>query len=150
MPVEKDYRFDSEYGEVSLEDLFRGRSQLLVCYFMFGPDWDAGCPVCSSDTDGFDRIRVHLERHDVALVAISRAPVDKLIAYRQRMGWTFPWISSLRSSFNFDYGVSFTRESVAGGAEHNFRTIPADQIDPDALPIEGHGRSAFACEDDTV
>jgi predicted dithiol-disulfide oxidoreductase (DUF899 family) len=91
VPVEEDYRFDSEHGEASLGDLFGGRSQLLVYHFMFGPDWDAGCPVCSSVADGFDGIRVHLEHHDVALAAISRAPIEKLVAYRQRMGWSFPW-----------------------------------------------------------
>ena len=90
VPVEEDYRFDAPDGEVALADLFGGRSQLLVYHFMFGPDWDAGCPTCSSLADGFDGIRVHLEHHDVALVAISRAPVDKLIAYRQRMGPQLP------------------------------------------------------------
>ena len=150
VPVEEDYRFDAPDGEVALADLFGGRSQLLVYHFMFGPDWDAGCPTCSSLADGFDGIRVHLEHHDVALVAISRAPVDKLIAYRQRMGWSFPWVSSASNSFNFDYDVSFTQESLAGGAEYNFRAIPVDQIDPAALPIEGHGLSAFAREGGTV
>jgi predicted dithiol-disulfide oxidoreductase (DUF899 family) len=86
----------------------------------------------------------------VALVAISRAPVDKLIAYRRRMGWSFPWVSSAQNSFNFDYDVSFAQESVAGGAEYNFRAIPVAQIDPAALPIEGHGLSAFAREDGAV
>jgi len=150
VPVDQDYRFDGQNGEMSLKDLFGRHSQLLVYHFMFGPDWPEGCPTCSSLADGFDGIRVHLEHHDVALVAISRAPVDKLIAYRQRMGWSFPWVSSARNSFNFDYGVSFTQESVAGGAEYNFREIPVAQIDPGALPIEGHGLSAFAREDGTV
>ena len=116
VPVEEDYTFDSQNGEVSLAGLFGGRSQLLVYHFMFAPEWDAGCPTCSSVADGFDGIRVHLEHHDVALVAISRAPVDKLIAYRRRMGWSFPWVSSAQNSFNFDYDVSFTQPSVAGGA----------------------------------
>jgi predicted dithiol-disulfide oxidoreductase (DUF899 family) len=150
VPVEQDYRFDGEHGEVSLADLFGGRSRLLVYHFMFGPDWPAGCPTCSSVADGFDGIRVHLEHHDVALVAVSRAPAPKLIAYRERMGWNFPWVSSGRNGFNFDFGVSFTRESTVGGAEYNFRAIPAD---PDALPaegVEGHGLSAFAREDGTV
>ena len=115
-------------GEVFLHDLFGGRSQLLVYHFMFGPDWPQGCQTCSSLADGFDGIRVHLEHHDVALVAISRAPVDQLTAYRQRMGWSFPWVSSYRSSFNFDHDVSFTQQSVAGGAEYNFRAIPAAEI----------------------
>ena len=150
VPVDKDYRFDGQNGEVSLKDLFGARSQLLVYHFMFGPDWPEGCPTCSSLADGFDGIRVHLEHHDVALVAISRAPTEKLTAYQRRMGWSFPWVSSARNSFNFDYGVSFTQESMAGGAEYNFRAIPAAQIDPAALPIEGHGLSAFAREDGTV
>jgi predicted dithiol-disulfide oxidoreductase (DUF899 family) len=150
VPLEQEYLFDGPGGEVSLRDLFGGRSQLLVYHFMFGPDWDAGCPVCSSLADGFDGLRVHLEHHDVALTAISRAPVPKLIAYRQRMGWSFPWVSSLRSSFNFDFGVSYTQESVAGGAEHNFRAVPAGQLDPAHLPGEAHGLSAFAREDGVV
>jgi predicted dithiol-disulfide oxidoreductase (DUF899 family) len=147
VPVEKDYRFDGPQGECSLGDLFGGRSQLLVYHFMFDPDWDAGCPTCSSLADGFDGIRVHLEHNDVALVAISRAPIEKLTAYRQRMGWSFPWVSSAKNSFNFDFGVSFTQESVVGGAEYNFRAVPAD---PRMLPVEGHGLSAFAREEGTV
>lgn len=150
VPVEEDYRFDSEHGETSLGDLFGGRSQLLVYHFMFGPDWDAGCPVCSSVADGFDGIRVHLEHHDVALAAISRAPVEKLIAYRQRMGWSFPWVSSYHSSFNVDFGVSYTVQSVAGGAEHNFAPMREAWLDPSVLPAEAHGVSAFARDDDTV
>ena len=114
---------------------------------MFGPDWEAGCPVCSSVADGFDGIRVHLEHHDVALAAVSRAPAEKLTAYRKRMGWSFPWVSSYRSSFNFDFGVSYTPESVAGGAEHNFAPFHPD---PGYLPGEAHGTSAFAREDGTV
>ena len=147
VPLEQDYRFDGPDGETSLHDLFGGRSQLLVYHFMFGPDWEAGCPVCSSVADGFDGIRVHLEHHDVALAAVSRAPAEKLTAYRKRMGWSFPWVSSGDSSFNFDFGVSFTQESAAGGAEYNFREMPAD---PGVLPLEAHGTSAFAREDDTV
>src|SRR5438132_7267213 len=100
VPIDKDYRFDTENGEKSLSHLFRGHSQLLVYHFMFGPDWSEGCPSCSSVADGFDGIRVHLEHHDVALTAVSRAPIDKLTAYRRRMGWSFPWASSLRSDFN--------------------------------------------------
>ena len=147
VPVEQDYRFDGPDGEMSLPDLFGGRSQLLVYHFMFGPDWEAGCPVCSSVADGFDGIRVHLEHHDVALAAVSRAPAEKLTAYRKRMGWSFPWVSSYRSSFNFDFGVSYTRESMAGGAEHNFAPF---HLDPSHLPLEAHGMSAFAREDGRV
>src|SRR3954451_25059717 len=97
VPVEKDYRFETEDGEASLADLFAGNSQLLVYHFMFGPEYTAGCPACSAIADGFDRSHVHLANHDVTLMAISLAPVAKLLAYRQRMGWTFPWASSLDS-----------------------------------------------------
>jgi predicted dithiol-disulfide oxidoreductase (DUF899 family) len=151
VPVNEDYRFGAaDGGDVSLRDLFGHRSQLLVYHFMFGPDWDAGCPVCSSLADGFDGIRVHLEHHDVALAAISRAPADQLAAYRKRMGWSFPWVSSFGTSFNFDFGVSYTAESVAGGAEHNFAPLPEAQLDPRNLPGEAHGLSAFALEDGVV
>src|SRR5207302_2604097 len=108
--VEKDYPFDTDEGKASLSDLFRGRSQLLVYHFMFGPDYKAGCPSCSSIADGFNGIAVHLENHDVALSVVSRAPLAKLQAYKQRMGWTFPWASSVGGEFNFDFNVSFTEE----------------------------------------
>src|SRR3982751_6875407 len=104
--VEKDYRFETEEGEASLADLFAGNSQLLVYHFMFGPDYTAGCPACSAIADGFDRSHVHLANHDVTLMAISLAPVHKLLAYRRRMGWTFPWASSTGSDFNYDFGTS--------------------------------------------
>jgi predicted dithiol-disulfide oxidoreductase (DUF899 family) len=149
--VEAVYRFSAaDGGEVALPDLFGGRSQLLIYHFMFGPDWEAGCPMCSSLADGFDGIRVHLEHHDVALVAVSRAPADKLAAYRNRMGWSFPWMSSSGTSFNVDFGVSYTAESVAGGAEHNFAPLPAALLDPGHLPAEAQGLSAFALEDGIV
>ncbi|MDI9654049.1 DUF899 family protein, partial [Burkholderia cenocepacia] len=106
--VDKTYRFDTEAGQATLDDLFRGRSQLLVYHFMFGPDYKAGCPSCSALADGFDGFAVHLAHHDVTLAAVSRAPLAKLLAYRQRMGWTFPWASSVGSDFNFDFNVSFT------------------------------------------
>jgi predicted dithiol-disulfide oxidoreductase (DUF899 family) len=147
VPVEQDYRFTGPDGQVGLEDLFGGRSQLLIYHFMFAPEWDEGCPTCSNVADGFDGLRVHLEHHDVALVAVSRAPVEKLIAYRKRMGWSFPWVSSAGSSFNFDYHVSFTTGSVTDTAEYNYRAIP---VDPAALPVEGHGLSSFARQDGTV
>ncbi|HET7550200.1 MAG TPA: DUF899 domain-containing protein [Gemmatimonadaceae bacterium] len=122
VPVEKDYRFATEKGEASLMDLFGGRSQLLIYHFMFGPDFKAGCPSCSAIADGFDGSVVHLANHDVALYAVSRAPLAKLQAYRQRMGWTFPWASSFGSDFNFDFGVSITPEQQnEGGTEYNFR-----------------------------
>ncbi len=120
--VEKDYRFDTEQGRVALADLFRGRSQLLVYHFMFGPDYSAGCPSCSMIADGFNGFAVHLANHDVMLWAISRAPLAKLKSYRERMGWTFPWASSSGSDFNSDFSVSFTEEEQrSGGIEYNYR-----------------------------
>src|SRR5271169_173501 len=106
--VEKDYRFETDDGVASLPDLFQRRSQLLVYHFMFGPDYKAGCPSCSSIADGFEGIAVHLANHDVMLWAVSRAPLAKLQAYKRRMDWTFPWASSLGSDFNFDFNVSIT------------------------------------------
>src|ERR1700722_17297957 len=138
--IETDYRFSAAGGgDVSLPDLFGHRSQLLIYHFMFGPDWEAGCPMCSSLADGFDGIRIHLEHHDVALAAVSRAPAEKLAAYRKRMGWSFPWLSSSGTSFNVDFGVSYTAESVAGGAEHNFAPLPAVRLEPRHLPAEAQG-----------
>jgi predicted dithiol-disulfide oxidoreductase (DUF899 family) len=119
--VEKDYRFDTDEGPASLPDLFRGRSQLLIYHFMFGPDYEAGCPACSAIADGFNGSVVHLEHHDVQLMAVSRAPIDKLQAYKQRMGWSFPWASSGGSDFNYDFNVSVTGEQQRGGElEYNF------------------------------
>lgn len=103
--IENDYRFDTEEGNASLADLFRGRSQLLIYHFMFGPDYTAGCPACSAIADGFNGLEVHLAKHDVTLSAVSRAPLARLQAYKRRMGWTFPWASSLGSDFNFDFNV---------------------------------------------
>jgi predicted dithiol-disulfide oxidoreductase (DUF899 family) len=100
--INKTYRFETEAGSASLADLFAGRSQLLVYHFMFGPDYKAGCPSCSMIADGFDGFVTHLANHDVTLLAASRAPLAKLLAYRQRMGWTFPWVSSVGSDFNYD------------------------------------------------
>jgi predicted dithiol-disulfide oxidoreductase (DUF899 family) len=109
-------------GSVSLADLFRGRSQLLVYRFMFGPDYKAGCPSCSMIADGFDGFAVHLANHDVTLWAVSRAPLAKLQAYKQRMGWTFPWASSRSGDFNYDFNVSVTEEQQRkGGVEYNYR-----------------------------
>src|SRR6202050_4207126 len=104
--VNKEYRFDTDEGSASLTELFRGRSQLLVYHFMFGPDYTAGCPSCSMIADGFDGFIVHLANHDVTLSAVSRAPLANLHAYKRRMGWTFPWASSLGRDFNFDFNVS--------------------------------------------
>jgi predicted dithiol-disulfide oxidoreductase (DUF899 family) len=147
--VESDYVFDTEAGEATLADLFRGRSQLIVYHFMYGPDWDEGCPSCSSVADGFDETHLHLQNHDVAFTAVSRAPLDKLLAYRKRMGWSFPWASSGRSDFNFDFGVSFTEESVAQGATYNFRPVAGQQTEPN-LESELPGMSAFALDDGIV
>jgi predicted dithiol-disulfide oxidoreductase (DUF899 family) len=119
--VDKTYRFETEKGSVTLPDLFRGRSQLLVYHFMFGPDYKAGCPSCSAIADGFNGIAVHLDNHDVAFQVVSRAPLAKLQTYKQRMGWSFPWASSA-GDFNFDFNVSFTEEQQrAGTGEYNFR-----------------------------
>src|SRR5512136_2219940 len=114
--VDKEYRFDTDEGSVSLADLFRERSQLLVYHFMFGPDYTAGCPACSSIADAFNGFVVHLANHDVTLGAVSRAPLAKLQAYKRRMGWTFPWASSLGGDFNFDFSVSFTEGQQREGA----------------------------------
>ena len=120
--VDKTYRFDTEEGSASLADLFRGRSQLLIYHFMFGPDYKAGCPSCSMIADGFNGFAVHLANHDVTLMAVSRAPLAKLQAYKQRMGWTFPWASSSKTDFNSDYSVAITEEEQrAGGVEYNYR-----------------------------
>jgi predicted dithiol-disulfide oxidoreductase (DUF899 family) len=120
--IDKEYRFETDEGTASLADLFTGRSQLLVYHFMFGPEYTAGCPSCSAIADGFDGSAIHLANHDVALVSVSRAPLAKLQAYKRRMGWSFPWSSSLGSDFNYDFQVSFTEEQqLSGGAEYNFR-----------------------------
>src|SRR3954463_6281183 len=148
--VEKDYRFDTEAGTATLEDLFHGRSQLIAYHFMYGPDWEEGCPSCSSVADGFDETQLHLQHHDVAFTAVSRAPLPKLLAYRDRMGWSFPWASSAPSDFNFDFNVSFTEESIANGASYNFRALEGDQLDPKQLPYEMPGLSAFVREDGVV
>jgi predicted dithiol-disulfide oxidoreductase (DUF899 family) len=120
--VDKAYRFDTDEGRASLADLFRGRSQLLVYHFMFGADYTAGCPSCSSIADGFDGFAVHLANHDVTLWAVSRAPLAKLQAYRKRMGWRFPWASSSDGDFNFDFNVSFTEaQQRDGDIEYNYQ-----------------------------
>jgi len=124
--VEREYRFETETGPASLAELFRGRSQLLVYHFMFGPDYAAGCASCSSVADGFEGVHEHLAHHDVTLAAVSRAPLAKLLAYRRRMGWTFPWASSFGGDFAFDFGVGFTAaQQLEGGIEYNYRREPA-------------------------
>jgi predicted dithiol-disulfide oxidoreductase (DUF899 family) len=119
--IDKEYTFDTDEGSASLADLFRGRSQLLVYHFMLGPDFKAGCPSCSAIADGFDGSAVHLAHHDVMLMAISRAPLANIQAFKRRMGWSFPWASSYGNDFNYDFGVSFTEEQQRQGvAEYNF------------------------------
>src|SRR5579859_8144521 len=120
--IDKQYRFEIDEGTASLADLFRGRSQLLIYHFMFGPEFTAGCATCSSIADGFDGSVVHLANHDVTLCAVSLAPLAKLQAYKQRMGWSFPWASAFNSDFNYDFNVSFTREQQQSGTiEYNYR-----------------------------
>jgi predicted dithiol-disulfide oxidoreductase (DUF899 family) len=166
--VEKDYRFQTDEGTRTLAELFDGRSQLLVYHFMFGPEYTAGCPTCSSIADSFDGIVVHLRNHDVTMLCVSRAPLEKLRAYKRRMGWQFPWVSSAGSDFNFDLGVSFTEEQQREGGEYNFRSFPTMQpiIEADVGPIvqqaaatgtdpagylrEGPGMSAFTLSDGVV
>jgi predicted dithiol-disulfide oxidoreductase (DUF899 family) len=123
--IEKEYRFETDQGSASLADLFRGRSQLLVYHYMFGPDYTAGCATCSTIADGFNGSVVHLANHDVTLGAVSRAPLAKLQAYKRRMGWTFPWASSFSNDFNFDFNISFTEEEQQEGIEYNYRREPA-------------------------
>ena len=145
--IDKEYVFDTDEGEQTLRDLFAGRSQLLVYHFMFGPDYTAGCPSCSTIADGFDGFVVHLANHDVTLSAVSRAPLAKLQAYKRRMGWTFSWASSLGSDFNFDFNVSLTEEQQReGGYEYNYRR-GGHAMDAAAVP-EPVARFAAMCGTD--
>ena len=119
--VDKEYVFEGPSGRKTLPELFDGRSQLVVYHFMFEPGWDEGCPHCSFWADSFDRIIVHLNHRDATMIAVSRAPFPKLEAYAERMGWSFNWLSSLQSDFNYDFHVSFTPEEVAAEeALYNF------------------------------
>jgi predicted dithiol-disulfide oxidoreductase (DUF899 family) len=139
--IDKEYRFDTDDGQASLKDLFKGRSQLLVYHFMFGPDYKAGCPSCSAIADGFNGVAVHLANHDVMLWAVSRAPLSKLQAYKRRMGWSFPWASSFGDDFNFDFDVSFTPEQQRAGIEYNYRREPGltESGIGEALTKQGEG-----------
>jgi predicted dithiol-disulfide oxidoreductase (DUF899 family) len=165
--LDKAYRFETDQGSASLADLFRGRSQLLVYHFMFGPDYTAGCPSCSAIADGFNGSVVHLENHDVAFSAVSRAPLPKLQAYKRRMGWTFPWASSHDSDFNFDFNVSITQEQQRqGGFEYNYQRGTPLQLRGEGGPVaeiaattgtdaatfmrQRPGMSAFVLEDGVV
>ncbi len=127
--VEKDYRFETDEGEATLKGLFRGRSQLLVYHFMFGPEYEAGCPSCSSIADSFNGTAVHLLNHDVSFMTVSLAPLAKLQAYKRRMGWSFPWASSAGGEFNYDFNVSFTeRQQREGGVEYNYAPMDMGPI----------------------
>jgi len=137
--VETEYTFDGPQGTRTLRDLFDARSQLLVYHFMFGPDWDEGCPSCSFWADSFDGVGVHLAHRDITFVCVSRAPYGKLAAYQARMGWAFPWYSSAPSAFNFDFGVSFTPDQQRDGGTYNFTHL-------DHPPEEAPGISAFALD----
>jgi predicted dithiol-disulfide oxidoreductase (DUF899 family) len=149
--IDKDYVFDTEDGEATLADLFHGRTQLIVYHLMYAPHWDDACASCSGVADGFNQTHLHLQNHDVAFTAVSRAPLEKLVAYGERMGWEFPWVSSRRSDFNFDFNVSFTEDSVATGQQtYNFRPLDGWMTDPTNMPYEGPGMSAFALQDGVV
>jgi predicted dithiol-disulfide oxidoreductase (DUF899 family) len=166
VPIEKEYRFETDRGTASLADLFEGRSQLLVYHFMFGPDFAAGCPSCSAIADGFSGSVAHLLNHDVAFTAVSRAPLAKLQDYKRRMGWSFPWASSFESDFNYDFHTSHTEQEWQSGAvDYNYRTTdfrPSEEspglieiargagTDPVTFRKEGPGMSAFALRDGVV
>jgi predicted dithiol-disulfide oxidoreductase (DUF899 family) len=170
--IDKPYRLETDAGHASLADLFQGRSQLLVYHFMFGPDYEAGCPSCSAIADGFNGIAVHLAHHDVMLWAVSRAPLAKLKAYQRRMGWTFPWASSAASDFNADFNVWFSEaQQREGSVDYNYRREPRFEwrageagggesaeaqfaaicgVDVPTYHRERPGLSAFALEDGAV
>ena len=168
VPVEKEYTFETAGGTKTLADLFDGRSQLLVYHFMFGPEYEAGCPTCSAIADSFDGFVTHLNHHDVTMVSVSLASLEKLEAYKRRMGWQFPWVSSFGGDFNFDFGVSFTEEQQRDGGEYNFRSFPtmepileaeigpiveqaaATGTDPAGYMRQAPGMSAFTLSDGVV
>ena len=168
VPIEADYSFEADDGTKSLAELFDGRSQLLVYHFMFGPEYEVGCPTCSSIADSFDGLGAHLNKRDVTFAAISRAPLEKLQAYKRSKGWQFPWLSSHGSDFNFDFGVSFTEEQQRSGGEYNYRAFPtmAPILEAETGPVaeqavavgtdragymrEAPGMSAFALGDGVV
>jgi predicted dithiol-disulfide oxidoreductase (DUF899 family) len=176
VPVEKQYTFQTEHGPTTLLELFEGRSQLVVYHFMFGPHYEAGCPACSSTADGFNGVLAHLQANDVTMICVSRAPIEKLLAYRERMGWSFTWASSHENDFNFDYGVSaaegMTHDPALPLLEANelrllrllgeqppirenlplvtAQNASATGTDLDGYFSEGHGLSTFAREGDSV
>jgi predicted dithiol-disulfide oxidoreductase (DUF899 family) len=166
--IDKAYRFETDDGSATLQELFRGRSQLVMYHFMFGPDYKAGCPACSAIADAFNGIVVHLAHHDVAFWAVSQAPLPKLQAFKRRMEWTFPWASSFGGDFNFDFNVSISKEQQRrGDFEYNFKrdnpsmkpdagdagpaaNAPKTGTDPATYAREGPGMSAFALAEDVV
>jgi predicted dithiol-disulfide oxidoreductase (DUF899 family) len=149
VPIDKDYRFETDAGEASLADLFAGRSQLMIYHFMFGPEYTAGCPSCSAIADGFDGSVVHLANHDVTLMAVSYAPLDAIQAYKRRMGWTFPWASARGSDFNFDFAVSLTEDQQRSGpVDYNYAPRDgAPALPPADSPV---GQMAAACGTDVA
>jgi predicted dithiol-disulfide oxidoreductase (DUF899 family) len=162
--IDKEYRFETDEGMASFADLFRGRSQLLIYHFMFGPEYTGGCPACSAIADGFNGFAVHLEHHDVAMIAVSRAPIAALQAYKRRMGWTFTWASSLNSDFNYDFNTSFTEEQQRSGSiDYNYGTLGTTSdsegprkfaamtgTDVPTYTREAPGMSAFALSDGVI
>jgi predicted dithiol-disulfide oxidoreductase (DUF899 family) len=169
VPVEKEHAFDTEDGRKTLPELFDGRSQLMIYHFMFGPDYEAGCPACSAIADGFNGFVPHLaHRAGVTMLCVSRAPLDKLLAYRERMGWTFPWVSSFESDFNYDFATSRTVEELRVGGEYNYERYgdltPLVETEsgpvaenaaragttPERYLLEAPGMSAFALSDGVV
>jgi len=176
VPVEKEYLLETAEGARTLAELFDGRSQLIVYHFMFGPGYEGGCPACSSTADSFDGVLAHLNARDVTMICVSRAPIDKLLDYRDRMGWSFNWASSYESDFNVDFGVSAwegtTHEPAAPLLEANelalLKVLKEQPSIREALPLvtsqnaiatgtdidgyfsEGHGLSTFASDGETV
>src|SRR5215210_4930869 len=159
VPVDKEYRFETEEGTRTLAELFDGRSQLLVYHFMFGPSYEAGCPTCSSSADAVNGVLPHLHARDATMLYVSRAPLEKLQAYKRRMGWDFPWVSSADSDFNFDFGVSYTDEQLRehmgpvleGEAPPVLRQMAAATgTDVAGYLEEGPGFSAFVRADGVV
>ncbi len=151
VPVEVDYRFATEGGDASLADLFGRRSQMLVYHFMLGPGWDEGCPSCSALADGFAGSIPHFENHDVAFIVASRAPLDEILAYKRRMGWEFPWVSSFGSRFNYDFHV--TIDPASAPVEYNYKDhaqLEADDVAWRNWSGEQPGMSAFARDGEDV
>jgi predicted dithiol-disulfide oxidoreductase (DUF899 family) len=153
--IDKEYTLQTADGPRTLAQLFDGRSQLVMYNFMFGPDYEAGCPVCSSIADSFNGVLEHLKAKDVTMICVSRAPVDKLDAYRQRMGWDFPWASSFESDFNFDFQQTVPKETVAGWFEGDVPEVPARiaadcGTDPISYMAERPGLSVFTLADGDV